>query len=351
MSRSKLPTKSRGVTRPKLAPARMSAAGDKAAARNKEFRDQSDGDYVRISLEGRGLKEALKTVVAFLNTEGGTLAVMEPDAASLANFIRGLEEEIFPSARAWHIAQPPFPNERTILFKFGRAGGLCKLRCVGKFVRHGGENRRLTVPEQNALLRKREMREFGQASLFESAAGGGEAPPSSRLIPFSSPLNIAQLQPQIASLLEQRKRTRDVFISYSHADYSFANLLKRGLEYLGLSVWIDERALQPGDELPNELGRGIGKCKVGVVIVSRASTQSRWVRGEVSVMLFHRRFHDRRFAIVPALIDDSTIFEELADVLYADMREGTGGDIARLAARVRQLVMLRESNDSDQERP
>lgn len=194
------------------------------------------------------------------------------------------------------------------------------------------------------------MRKSGQASLFDSVAGGGEAPPRVRLIPFSSSLSIAQLQPQIAALLEQRKRTRDVFVSYSHADYSFANLLKRALENLGLSVWIDERILQPGDELPNELGRGIGQCKVGVVLVSSASIQSKWVRGEVSVMLFHRRFHDRRFAIVPALIDDVTMFEELADILYADMREGAEDDVAGLAERVRQLVLLRESNAPGQDK-
>lgn len=297
-------------------------------------------EYCEINLEGRGLLEALKTVVAFINTDGGALAILQPEMERLAIFFRSLEEEIKPSAYGWQITELQQPLGKSYLFVFRATGEVHKLRGIGTFVRSENRNRRLSVVEKNALIKKLLEKSFGQESLFDltETVKGVDIGTSSF---FNSPIPAFALQKQLAEILKQGGQPRDVFISYSHQDYSLAHKFKAELETLGISVWIDEHALQPGDVITNDIAKGVCKSKIGVVFISSASKESYWVQSEISLMLFRQRFRDREFIIVPVRVDDSTPPEELAEIIYANLQEEAEEKLLELAMRIKHLVSMR----------
>jgi hypothetical protein len=73
----------------------------------------------------------------------------------------------------------------------------------------------------------------------------------------------------------------DVFISYSRTDKGYARLVATTLEAEGISVWWDSD-LVPGDEYDAEIERQIATAKCVLVIWSRESVKSRWVRSEAT---------------------------------------------------------------------
>lgn len=297
-------------------------------------------EYCEIHLEGHGLLAALKTVVAFMNTDGGALAILEPNMERLAIFLRGLEEEIKPSADGWELTELPKSLGRSYLFVFRATVKVHKLRGIGTFARSNGLNRRLSVVEKNGLIRKLSEKSFGQKSLFD-AAEDVEGFDIHDLSFFKSPISASSLQIQFAEILKQLARPRDVFISYCHQDYSLAHKLKAELQDLGLSVWMDEHDLRPGDMLTSDIAKGVCKSKVGVVFVSNASKESYWVQAEISLMLFNRRFRDREFVIVPIRVDTSPFPEELSEIIYANL-QGEGEErILELATRLMHIVNAR----------
>jgi hypothetical protein len=297
-------------------------------------------EYCDISLEGRGLLEALKTVVAFINTDGGALAILQPEVERLAIFFRSLEEEIKPSAYGWQITELQQAAGKSYLFVFRATGEVHKLRGIGTFVRSENRNRRLSVVEKNALIKKLLEKSFGQESLFDLVESV-EGIDFHNLRFFKSPIPASALQKQLAEMLKQSGQPRDVFISYSHQDYALAHKFKDELAGLGLSVWIDEHVLQPGDMLTSDIAKGIRKSKIGVVFISSASKESYWVQSEISLMLFHQRFRNREFVIVPIRVDASPIPEELAEIIYADLQEETEKQLLELAIRINHLVRAR----------
>ncbi len=265
----------------------------------------------------------------------------------LALFFRSLEEEIKPSACDWEIAELPQSAGTSFLFIFRATGKVHKLRGIGTFVRSESLNRRLSVSAKNALIKKLSEKSFGQESLFDLVENVEEFA-TQALTFFRSPIPISSLQLQLAEILKQSARPRDVFISYSHRDYSLAHKFKAEVENIGHSVWIDEQVLQPGDMLTSDIAKGISKSKVGVVFISNASKESYWVQSEISLMLFHRRFRDRAFIIVPIKVDDSPVPKELTEIIYANLQEEAEEKISELAKRIKQLVIARVGECNEQ---
>ena len=71
----------------------------------------------------------------------------------------------------------------------------------------------------------------------------------------------------------------DVFVSYVSEDRASAELIARGLEGAGLSVWWD-RHIHGGVGFRKEIDRQLGAAKVVVVLWSAASLDSEWVCDE-----------------------------------------------------------------------
>jgi TolB-like protein/Tfp pilus assembly protein PilF len=112
---------------------------------------------------------------------------------------------------------------------------------------------------------------------------------------------------------EREAALNDIFISYSHEDTALARTFAEAFEHEGFSVWWDDglRAGQTWDEAIETALRG---AKAVVVLWSKTSVASRWVRAEATTA-------DRNNTLIPAMIDacDRPIIFELtqtADLIH-----------------------------------
>jgi serine/threonine-protein kinase len=87
----------------------------------------------------------------------------------------------------------------------------------------------------------------------------------------------------------------DIFISYSRADLPIARLFATGLEHEGFSVWWDQ-ALSAGETFDTATEQALEKARAVVVLWSRNSVESRWVRAEATQAQANNR-------LVPVMIE------------------------------------------------
>ena len=66
------------------------------------------------------------------------------------------------------------------------------------------------------------------------------------------------------------------FISYSHADKSFAQRLHDQLQSRGIRCWLDEHQLLPGDDVHDQIDRGIKHWDKTLLCCSEASLKKSW---------------------------------------------------------------------------
>lgn len=90
----------------------------------------------------------------------------------------------------------------------------------------------------------------------------------------------------------------DVFISYAHADREQVELLVAGLEHAGFSVWWDRQVLS-GEEFSREIQQALDAARVAVVVWSKASIESHWVKDEAE--------HARTMGTLAAVTFDGTL--------------------------------------------
>lgn len=76
-------------------------------------------------------------------------------------------------------------------------------------------------------------------------------------------------------------RMADIFLSYSREDQSIARRFAEGFARAGLSVWWDQ-ALAPGEAFDDVTEKALEQAGIVVVLWSRTSVTSRWVRAEAT---------------------------------------------------------------------
>jgi TolB-like protein/cytochrome c-type biogenesis protein CcmH/NrfG len=97
----------------------------------------------------------------------------------------------------------------------------------------------------------------------------------------------------------------DIFISYSSKDREKAEQLTELLASAGLSVWIDQSALNAAASWSKEIVQAINGCKVFVVLLSPSSLESHNVIKEVSLA------SEKRKKILPLDLEPVTLNEDL----------------------------------------
>jgi TIR domain len=108
----------------------------------------------------------------------------------------------------------------------------------------------------------------------------------------------------------------DIFISYASADRERARLLADALAQKGWSVWWD-RTIPPGKEFDQVIEEALDAAKCVVVLWSKTSTASTWVKTEAAEAM-------RRKILVPALIDETKIPLEFRRLQAADLSQWQG---------------------------
>lgn len=96
--------------------------------------------------------------------------------------------------------------------------------------------------------------------------------------------------------LRRGRRVPDIFLSYSRIDLAIAGQLAAALQAAGHDVWWDQ-ALKAGEVYDRVTETALREARAVVVLWSKASVQSDWVRSEATVAL-------QRGALVPVMIED-----------------------------------------------
>jgi TIR domain/Cupin len=87
-----------------------------------------------------------------------------------------------------------------------------------------------------------------------------------------------------------RARATHVFISYSHANFSFVQRLAADLKSNGITVWVDQSGLTPGTpDWETALRDAIGKAHAVILIASEDVLKSSYVKDELR--LAHEVYH------------------------------------------------------------
>lgn len=107
-----------------------------------------------------------------------------------------------------------------------------------------------------------------------------------------------------------------MFLAHASEDKDrFARAFANGLNDKGLRVWFDEWEMELGDSLVDKVfEEGVPSAEAMVVIVSRASVKSRWVREEMNAG-FIRKI-EGRFKLIAVVIDDVSVPGALRSTLY-----------------------------------
>jgi hypothetical protein len=95
---------------------------------------------------------------------------------------------------------------------------------------------------------------------------------------------LQDLQSRLRDLEAQEVRPtkgRGVFVSYSHQDSSFVDLLTERLTRDNIDYWRDDKDLLVGEIIDRAISAGIQRHALFLVVVSSSSIRSTWVNREL----------------------------------------------------------------------
>lgn len=111
------------------------------------------------------------------------------------------------------------------------------------------------------------------------------------------------------------------FLSHASEDKDrFVLRFAEALEARGIHVWLDRWEMLPGDSLVDKIfEEGIRNSLAVLVVISRHSVASRWVREELNAAFVKRLEEGSR--LIPIVIDDCDVPEALRSTVYERVRD------------------------------
>ncbi len=125
-----------------------------------------------------------------------------------------------------------------------------------------------------------------------------------------------------------------IFLSHNREDKEFVRQLGQDLRRAGITAWLDEAEIKPGDSIIDKIEEGLKGSKHLAVILSPDSVNSSWVKKELRAVLYQQITLNNK-TVIPLLYKKCEIPLFLIDILYIDFTDTNNYSFA-----LRQLLHL-----------
>ena len=98
----------------------------------------------------------------------------------------------------------------------------------------------------------------------------------------------------------------DIFISYKSEEEEYAQRIKKVLEDNGISCWMAPDSIPAGSNYMAEIPHAIEDCRAMIILISKKSQQSAWVKNEFSEAMTKQK------RIIPYVIQDCELEDDFA---------------------------------------
>ncbi len=119
----------------------------------------------------------------------------------------------------------------------------------------------------------------------------------------------------------------EIFLSYSRRDSSIVQALAAALSEKGLLVWLDRSGIREGDAYDTQIEDAIAQTRVVIVLWSKDSVKSHWVRAEAAYALGKHK-------LLPVSIDRSEPPLQFLHIQTIDFEGWQGGSEGEAFARL-----------------
>lgn len=126
---------------------------------------------------------------------------------------------------------------------------------------------------------------------------------------------------------------KKAFLSYSHEDKDFAQIIAHKLIESGIEVWWDKWEISGGDSLIQKIfAEGLSKADIFLIILSNESVNSNWVKQELDYAIIKKIEGVTR--IIPLIKEKCDIPPPLRSLLWVDLSTDFDAGIRKIVKSI-----------------